>query len=108
MALLRPRREDARLVEAGHVRVNGARSDNAAKLLRQGDVLTIALERRVRVLRVVADGERRGPFSEASLLFEELGATRDVGVPHEAGLKVQDPSSGWDDDLAKTIPHRGA
>ena len=71
----------ARLVEAGHVRLNGVRSDNAAKMLRCGDVLTIALERQVRVLRVVADGERRGPYSEASRLFEDLGATRgDVAV----------------------------
>lgn len=63
----------AKLVEGGHVRINGVRSDNAAKVLRPGDVLTIALERQVRVLRVIGDGERRGPFSEASLLFEELG-----------------------------------
>ena len=61
-----------RLVEAGHVRINGVRSDNAAKAVRTGDVLTIALERQVRVLRVLADGERRGPFREASLLFEDL------------------------------------
>ena len=62
----------ARLVEGGHVRINGVRSDNAAKALRPGDVLTVALERHVRVLRVVADGERRGPFTEASRLFEDL------------------------------------
>ena len=62
----------ARLVEAGHVRVNGRRTDNAAKTLRAGDVLTIALERQVRLLRVVADGDRRGPSAEASLLFEDL------------------------------------
>ena len=61
-----------KLVEAGHVRVNGVRSLNAAKTLRADDVLTVALERQVRVLRVVADGDRRGPFKEASLLFEDL------------------------------------
>ncbi len=65
----------AKLVEAGHVRVNGVRSGNAAKALHTGDVLTVALERQVRVLRVLADGERRGPFNEASLLFEDLAAT---------------------------------
>ena len=64
----------ARLVEAGHVRINGVRSNNAAKVLRPGDVLTVALERQVRVVRVLADGDRRGPFKEASLLFEDLGA----------------------------------
>ena len=61
-----------RLVEDGHVRINGARAQVPAKPIGPGDVLTIALERRVRVLRLVGIGERRGPFSEASLLFEEI------------------------------------
>ena len=63
----------ARLVEDGFVRINGLRSVSPAKAVLVGDVLTIALERRVRVLRVVGTGERRGPFKEASLLFEEIG-----------------------------------
>lgn len=67
----------AKLVEAGHVRVNGLRSDSAARALRIGDVLTVALERQVRVLRVLADGDRRGPFKDASLLFEDLSASCD-------------------------------
>ena len=63
----------ARLVEDGFVRINGLRSVSPAKVVLVGDVLTIALERRVRVLRIVGTGERRGPFKEASLLFEEIG-----------------------------------
>ena len=63
----------ARLVEDGYVRVNGARSIPPARPVAPGDVLTIALERQVRVLRVLAMAERRGPFKEASLLFEEIG-----------------------------------
>lgn len=62
----------ARLVAEGHVRLNGARTIDPAKRLRAGDVLTVALERQVRVLKVVADGERRGPFPEACRLFEDL------------------------------------
>ena len=61
-----------RLVEAGHVRINGSRARAPARPVSVGDVLTIALERRIRVLRVIAIGERRGPFREASLLFEEI------------------------------------
>ncbi|MGH6801670.1 MAG: RNA-binding S4 domain-containing protein, partial [Methylocella sp.] len=48
-----------------------------AKGIGPGDVLTIALERQVRVLKVVAPGARRGDFAEASRLFEEL---RDPGI----------------------------
>ena len=62
----------AKLVEEGHVRVNSVRVDNPAKSVRPGDVLTIALDRQIRVLKVVAPGERRGPFPEAKHLFEDL------------------------------------
>ena len=62
----------ARLVEAGHVRVNGQRAPGAAKPVAIGDVLTISLEREVRVLEVLALGERRGPYKEARLLYRDL------------------------------------
>ena len=62
----------ARLVEGGHVRVNGVRAEAASKPVRPGDVLTIALERTVRVMKVIALGERRGPASEAQALYEDL------------------------------------
>jgi len=64
----------AKLVTAGHVRLNGARAAGPDKPVRPGDVLTIALERQVRVLKVVAPGERRGPYEEARLLYEDLNA----------------------------------
>ena len=62
----------ARLIEAGHVRVNSQRSTAVAKLVGAGDVVTVALERRIRVLKVVDSGKRRGPAGEAELLFEDL------------------------------------
>ena len=65
----------ARLVGEGHVRVNAVRVDNAAKGVRPGDVLTVALDRGgVRVLRVLRPGDRRGQFAEARTLFEDLSA----------------------------------
>ena len=62
-----------KLVADGYVRVNGTRSSVPARPVAQGDVLTIALERHVRVLKVVAIADRRGPFKEACRLFEDLG-----------------------------------
>ena len=53
----------AKLVEEGHVRVNAVRADNPAKAVRSGDVLTIALDRDVRVLRVVGRRRATGPLS---------------------------------------------
>ncbi|QEN89495.1 RNA-binding S4 domain-containing protein [Labrys sp. KNU-23] len=62
----------ARLVADGHVRLNGTRTDTPAKAVKPGDVLTIALEHTVRVYRILALGERRGPASEAQGLYEDL------------------------------------
>lgn len=62
----------AKLVLDGYVRINGTRADAPAKLVKVGDVLTIALERTVRVYRIAALGERRGPAAEAQGLYEDL------------------------------------
>jgi ribosome-associated heat shock protein Hsp15 len=63
----------AKLVQSGHVRINREKADQAAHPVKAGDVLTIALERRVLVYRVAAAGKRRGPAEEARLLYEDLG-----------------------------------
>ena len=65
----------ARLVSDGHVRLNGSRIVVPARLVQSGDVLTIALEREVRVLRILAGGDRRGPFEEARHLYEDLAVS---------------------------------
>lgn len=61
-----------KLVQAGHVRVNREKADNAAHPVKSGDVLTIALNKRVLVYRIAACGVRRGPAPEARLLYEDL------------------------------------
>jgi ribosome-associated heat shock protein Hsp15 len=61
------------LASSGHVRVNGQRAESAAKAICIGDVLTIALPSRVRVLKVLDVAERRGQASEAKMLYQELG-----------------------------------
>ncbi len=68
----------AKLVVSGYVRVNGQRVETPAKAIAVGDVLTIASARTTVVVRVAALGARRGPASEASLLYEDFG--RDDGT----------------------------
>ena len=58
------------LIEAGHVRVNGHRVKAPGKPIAIGDVLTVALERDVKVIRIVSFAERRGPYQEARRLYE--------------------------------------
>jgi ribosome-associated heat shock protein Hsp15 len=62
----------AQLVGGGRVRVNRMRVLKPSHSLRPGDVLTVALRGEVRVLEVLAVGERRGPPQEARLLYRAV------------------------------------
>ena len=59
----------AKLAQSGRVRVNGDKIDLASRQVVPGDVLTVTLDRQVKVLRIVSSGERRGPYEEARLLL---------------------------------------
>ena len=73
--VVKARTSAAELVESGHVRVNGAREKSPGHAIKIGDVLTIALDRTVRVLKVTAFNERRGDAASARVLYEELEGT---------------------------------
>ena len=64
----------ARLAKAGRIRIGGERTDKPHRGVGEGDVLTFPQGARVRVVRVLGLGERRGPASEAQTLYEEVGA----------------------------------
>lgn len=67
--MVRTRTDAGKLVTAGHARVNGRRVVAASHLLRAGDVVTLALDRSVRVLEVVAFAPRRGPPAAGAALY---------------------------------------
>lgn len=54
------------------IRVNRAVVAKPNHLVREGDVLTFPQASRIRVVRVLKLGERRGPAPEAQALFEDL------------------------------------
>lgn len=62
----------ARVCADGRVRVNGVRAAKAHVIVRAGDVLTFPAGARIRVIRVLALGTRRGPAPEARTLYEDL------------------------------------
>jgi ribosome-associated heat shock protein Hsp15 len=70
--VVRTRSAAAALADAGLVRVNGARIDTSSRPVRPGDVVTVALDREVRVLKVKGYAERRGSADMARELFEDL------------------------------------
>lgn len=71
--IVRTRSAAAALAAAGHVRINGARAVAPGRDVRRGDVVTVALDGGIRVLKVSGVALRRGNSAAALQLYEELG-----------------------------------
>ncbi len=59
----------AKIVSGGHVRINSDKISKPAHAIAVGDVLTFAQGNHIRVIQVLALGERRGPAPEAQTLY---------------------------------------
>lgn len=70
--VVKARTQAAALVEAGHVRVNGTRETSPGHSLKIADVLTIRLDRGVRILKVTGFAERRGGATAARTLYDDV------------------------------------
>jgi len=70
--LVRTRGAAAALAGSGYVRVNGARIVAPGRMVRSGDVITVALDRSVRVVKIIGFVERRGSAGSAATLYESL------------------------------------
>jgi ribosome-associated heat shock protein Hsp15 len=70
--VVKARTSAAALVESGHVRINGARERSPGHGVKVGDVVTIGLDRTVRILKVIGFAERRGDATAARLLYDDL------------------------------------
>ena len=90
--IVRTREAAAALAGAGFVRVNGVRVAAPGRAVRLGDVVTVALDRTVRVLRITGFAERRGPAGTAEALYEDLAKRPDAGPQSEPRtLRASDP-----------------
>jgi ribosome-associated heat shock protein Hsp15 len=81
----------ATLIERGRMRVNGQPTAKPGRQVRPGDVLTFAQGDRIRVIRVLAPGERRGPAPEARTLYADLDAPLDAPAASEPPSDDADP-----------------
>ncbi len=84
----------ARLVESGHLRRNGLRILRASQNIAVGDVLTIPMGQRVRLIEVIALPEKRGPAREAQACYRMLDQTgeTDIGaLQHKTARGKADP-----------------
>lgn len=80
--LVKSRTQAADLVEHGKVRINRLRAAKPSQMVKVGDVLTIASHGKVRIVKVVSPGHRRGPPQEAQGLYEALGPERTAPGGH--------------------------
>ena len=71
----------AEAVAGGAVRLNGQRVTKAAQAVGPGDTLTFVQGGRVRLIRVLAPGARRGPAEEARGLYHDLDAGSAAAAP---------------------------
>lgn len=60
------------VVEHGHIRINGQRTDQPSHAVREGDVLTLPRGSGVLVAEILALPERRGPPAEAQSCYRTL------------------------------------
>ena len=63
-----------KLIEQGGISINFCAVAKASQMVRPGDELALLADRGDRRLRVLALGERRGPATEAQMLYEDLVA----------------------------------
>jgi ribosome-associated heat shock protein Hsp15 len=74
----------------GHIRLNGRRIEKPGTSIRAGDVLTLPLRTRVKVIEVLALPSRRGPAEEAQSCYRVL----DERAPNPIAGEAQNQSSG--------------
>jgi ribosome-associated heat shock protein Hsp15 len=92
--VVRTRSAAAALAASGHVRVNGERITAPSRMLRAEDVVTVALDRRVRVLKVAGFAERRGAPEMGRALYIEL-TTGGLSAPKPApAVAMRAPGAG--------------
>lgn len=85
----------AKLASAGRIRVNKVKIDQPSRQIAPGDVLTISLDRRILVVRVLDGGTRRGPAAEARMLYEDLTPAEPVRQrAGPAAVAKREPGAG--------------
>ena len=100
-----------KLIETGAIRVNSERTERSDHKVGAGDVLTMTIHDQLRVWRILAAGERRGPATEAQGLYEDLSppplpkaevpplfAHRDAGAGRPTKRERRDIDRLTDDD----------
>ena len=77
--IVKSRHLASELVETGQVWVNRHKVTKPGHAVRPGDILIVPLHGRIRILKVLACAERRGPAPIAQALYEAVAMTNTDG-----------------------------
>lgn len=85
----------AKFVQSGKLRINGSAISKAHVNVKPDDVLTFPLGPHIRLIKVIAMGERRGPAPEARTLYEDLDPPQPKPkTPKEPAVAEREPGTG--------------
>ena len=86
-----------KVIETGAIRVNSERTARSDHKVGAGDVLTMSLNNRILVWRILDCGTRRGPALEAQGLYEDLSPPvlpKAEQSPYEAAIAPRGEGAG--------------
>jgi ribosome-associated heat shock protein Hsp15 len=89
----------SKICRAKKVRINGNISSKASAVVKVGDVLTFPKPDAIKIVKVLAVGDRRGPAVEAQALYEDL-------TTPDTGEKADSPTENI--GYVKPVRERGA
>lgn len=86
-----------KIIETGAIRVNSEKTARTDHRVGAGDVLTMSIQGRILVWRILDPGTRRGPASEAQGLYEDMSPPmppKPERSPYEAAIAERPPGAG--------------
>jgi ribosome-associated heat shock protein Hsp15 len=86
-----------KIIESGAIRVNSEKTERTDYKVGAGDVLTMSLNNRIVVWRILDCGTRRGPASEAQTLYEDMSpppVPRADLSPYDAAIAERPAGAG--------------
>ena len=77
----------ARYIEKSRCRIDGRVTDKPHAAVAPGMVLTFALGAKVKVVKIMGPGERRGPSAEAQTLYDEVHGACSESLARDPGSR---------------------
>ena len=92
--IFKTRSKAAQFSGNGKIRIAGSRITKPSHGVAPGDILTFSLRHQVVILEIRALAVRRGPYSQAQLLYDDLSPPAPATPPKMALSNTRPPGAG--------------